>query len=222
MFTPFDTLHIRWLIGISMAIIILCFLYKRQPHNRQRLEHAVAWALLLSEIVKQLYLWQSGQYTYWSPPLHLCGLGIFIVLIHSYKPQFVTATWLYSLTLPGAAIALLFPGWTNEPVGSFLHVHSFIFHALLVGYVCMLLVAKQLATTARMLYVSVLFLLITVPLTYLYNVRFHTNFMFLNKPVKGTPLQWLYDAFGASGYIVSLCVVLACIWLVLYSLKRTV
>ena len=66
---------------------------------------------------------------------------------------------------------------------------------------------------------AVLFLLLTVPIIYLYNATFNTNFMFLNKPVKNTPLQWLYDAFGASGYLVSLAGVIFIIWVMLYTLK---
>ena len=66
---------------------------------------------------------------------------------------------------------------------------------------------------------AIAFLIVTVPIIYLYNQSFNTNFMFLNHPVKGTPLQWLFDAFGAGGYLGSLIVVLLFLWLVMYSIK---
>ena len=148
----------------------------------------VFWLLLLLECVKQLFLLVQGQYSYWSPPLHLCGLGIFITGWHAYFGNRSTATILYALTLPGAAIALLFPGWTADPVGSFLHVHSFLFHALLLAFIIPLLVTKQLDIRWQDLWRAVVFLALIVPPIYLYNGHFQTNFMFLNQPVSGTPL----------------------------------
>ena len=69
---------------------------------------------------------------------------------------------------------------------------------------------------------EVVFLIATIPIIYFYNQSFNTNFMFLNQPVKGTPLQWLYDAFGAGGYIGSLIGVLILLWITMYSGKSIV
>ena len=207
----------RWLGFILLALIVGVLLYRRCSMSHQKwFQIGVFGGLLSLEVVKQLYLLWSGQYNYWSPPLHLCGLGLFMIGWHVFWPNRTTATLLYSLTLPGAAIALLFPGWANDPVGSFLHIHSFIFHLLLVLYVAMLLSARQLCLYVRDLWRSALFLIVFVPLVYMYNGAFQTNFMFLNAPVKGTPLQWLYEAFGASGYLVSLAIVVLLLWVFLY------
>ena len=216
-FSIFDSIHITWLIFILMFLISSLYCYRYFSTNQQQLfQRMVFWLLLSLEITKQLYLVVTNHYSYWSPPLHLCGLGIFLTGWHAYFPNKTTATLLYSLTLPGAMIALLFPGWTNDPVGSFLHIHSFLFHALLIIFICPLIREKQLHTSIKELWRSILFLIITVPPIYIYNEHFHTNFMFLNAPVKGTPLQWLSDAFGASGYLLSLIIVICIIWIILY------
>ena len=218
-FTLFDSVHVVWLCGIGLFFIISLYCYHSFSQKQQLLfQKSIFWVLLLLEVTKQLYLIVTSQYSYWSPPFHLCGLGIFIIGWHAYFPNQTTATLLYTLTLPGAAIALLFPGWTIDPVGGFLHIHSFVFHALLVVFVAALIFEEQLTTTFLDIWRAVLFLLITVPPIYMYNARFHTNFMFLNRPVKGTPLQWLYDAFGAAGYLISLAGVIFSIWVVLYGL----
>ena len=154
--------------------------------------------------------------------MHLCGFGIFIIGIHVYYSNRTTSTLLYALTLPGAVIALIFPGWATDPVGGFLHVHSFIFHALLIVYVVALLIANELQVKFYDLWRAVVFLLATVPIIYIYNQSFDTNFMFLNQPVKGTPLQWLYDGVGAGGYIGSLIVILILVWIAMYSVKSIV
>ena len=221
-FQAFDVVHSSWLIGIVFFICLNIYFYKRISFQQQKKWRIVIfWTLLVSEVFKQLYFYFTNSYSYWSPPLHLCGLGIFIIGYHTYRANVTSATLLYALTLPGAVIALLFPGWTNEPIGSFLHIHSFVFHALLVVYVVVLVANKELKTREKELWRAVLFLLVTVPPIYVYNHQFNTNFMFLNRPVKGTPLQLLYDAAGSSGYLASLCAVLIVVWIVLYRLKWT-
>ena len=135
-FTIFDSIHIMWLIFIAGFLVVSLYVYHYSSREKQYVfQKTVFWLLLFSEIAKQLYLLITDQYSYWSPPLHLCGFGIFIIGWHTYFPTRTTATLLYTLTLPGAAIALLFPGWTIDPVGGFLHFHSFLFHALLVVFV---------------------------------------------------------------------------------------
>lgn len=216
-FVIFDAVHLTWLSFIAIFIMLVMYCYRKLSQvQQQRYQQLIFWTLLLLECAKQLFLLISQQYSYWSPPLHLCGLGIFITGWHAYKPSRTTATLLYALTLPGATIALLFPGWTVDAVGSFLHVHSFLFHALLVLFVAPLIRARQLDLHWQDLWRAALFLAIIVPLIYVYNATFHTNFMFLNAPVAGTPLEWLYEVFGASGYLASLIVVVLILWIILY------
>ena len=216
-FSIFDSIHVTWLVLIGLLLIISVYFYKKfSIINQHLLQRLVFWLLLLLEVGKQCYLLFTKQYSHWSPPLHLCGIGIFVIGWHAYFPNRTTATLLYALTLPGAAIALLFPGWTTDPVLGFLHIHSFLFHALLIQFILFLLVTKQLETTLIDLWRAVVFLLLIVPPIYWYNAQFNTNFMFLNRPVANTPLQWLFEMFGASGYLLSLAVVICILWLLLY------
>ena len=67
----------------------------------------------------------------------------------------------------------------------------------------MLLVAKRArAAHSEFIWRSVLFLLITVPPTYFYNKTFGTNFMFINRPLKGSPLETLEQILGNPGYLI--------------------
>ena len=217
-FSLFDSVHLTWLLAILLFSIMTIITYRKLSERGQKvLQLILFFALLILEISKQLYLIITDQYSYWSPPLHLCGLGMFVIGWHIFWPNRTTATILYSLTLPGAAIALLFPGWATDPIGSFLHIHSFTFHALLVVYVLMLLTENQLSLYLKDLWKAALFLAITVPVIYVYNAKFSTNFMFLNKPVANTPLQWLYDAVGTSGYLFGLIALVLVLWFILYS-----
>ena len=217
-FTLFDQVHVSWLIFIIGFCLMTILFYKHSNFSRQRsIQITIFVVLVLLELAKQLILLITNSYSAWSPPLHLCGIGMFVIGWHIFSPNRTTTSILYSLTLPGAAIALLFPGWANERVGSFLHIHSFLFHGLLILFVLILLCTKQLVIQTKDFWRSVVFLIFTVPIIYWYNAHFQTNFMFLNAPVKNTPLQWLYDAVGNSGYLIGLSVVVAIIIAVLYS-----
>ena len=166
-FQLFDVTHIKWLGAIMLMLICTLYIYRKLQHKRYVL--VILFALLFfGEVVKQLYLVVNNQYTYWSPPLHLCGLGIFICGWYALSPNRINATLLYSLTLPGALIALIFPGWTYEEVGGFIHIHSFLFHALLVLFVLCPLVQFELELRFQDLWIAILFLLVVVPLIYFY------------------------------------------------------
>lgn len=216
-FLLFDSVHIKWLCGIACLVLLICYVYKRII-NKRSLLIILFLGLFLGEIAKQIYLFSTNQYTYWAPPLHLCGLGIFICGWYAFSPNRINSTLLYSLTLPGAIIALIFPGWAYETVGGFIHIHSFVFHALLVMFVLCPLLQFELSLRITDLWSSIIFLIIIVPLIYQYNLSFHTNFMFLNAPVENTPLEWLYEAFGSSGYLLSLSVFIVIIWSIQYGI----
>lgn len=220
-FNIFDSTHIKWLCSIMFMLILALFAYRKSQQKQYFLVFLFA-LLFLGEAAKQIYLLINNQYTYWSPPLHLCGLGIFICGWYALSPNRINATLLYSLTLPGALIALIFPGWTYEVVGGFIHIHSFFFHAILVLFVLCPLFQFELVLRVQDLWVSVVFLIVVVPLIYFYNLKFDTNFMFLNEPVENTPLEWLYLQFHSSGYLVSLSVLMIVIWCIQYGIYYVV
>ena len=97
-FTMYDFVHISWLIVISIFLCFLVYYYKKcSIVQKLRIQKAVFFGLLVLEISKQLFLLVTDQYSYWSPPLHLCGLGIFIIGWHAYFPNRTTTEILYSL-----------------------------------------------------------------------------------------------------------------------------
>jgi len=124
-----------WLAIAAATCLILCLAYRRRDEKaRRRLELWVAGLILLSEVVKELALVIAGEYSVYYLPLHLCGLAIFISLVHAAKGWTFTGELLYSTCMPGAACALLFPDWVRYPVFNFLSINSFFVHILLTSY----------------------------------------------------------------------------------------
>lgn len=218
-FIPFDALHWRWLIGISMAIIILTLLYVRMSSSgRMQIKRLLAYSILIGEIVKLIVLALQGKSLLYYLPIHLCGFAIVLLMLHVYRPTALVKEILFSLTLPGAFIALLFPGWNDEQVMSFIHIHSFIYHGIITAYPIMLLASGELRPNYKNLWKVSIVLLLIIPVVYFFNASSGTNYMFLNRPIANSPLMLIYNTFGKQGYIAGLVMVAVVIWLLQYSL----
>lgn len=217
-FVVFDTVHWVWLFVITVAIIGLTWYYARSSLSKRIIiKRVLAYSLLIGEFIKLIVVWQLGKPLLFYIPIHLCGLAIVLLMLHAYRPFGAVNEILFSLTLPGAVIALLFPGWTDETTMGFLHIHSFLFHCIITAYPIMLLASGELKPQAKQLWKVAIFLLIVVPLTYQFNAAVGTNYMFLNRPIANSPLMLIYDRFGEHGYVWGLVLVAVLIWVIQYS-----
>ncbi|GIP16528.1 hypothetical protein J40TS1_21700 [Paenibacillus montaniterrae] len=218
-FMAFDALHWRWLIGLMLGIIVLTVVYARATQAwRLRIKRLLAYSILIGEVVKLFVVWQLGKSLLYYLPIHLCGFAIVLLMLHVYRPTALINEILFSLTLPGALIALIFPGWTAEPVMGFIHIHSFIYHGIITVYPLLLLASGELRPNWRQLWKVAIFLALIIPFVYSFNAYSGTNYMFLNAPIANSPLMLIYETFGANGYIAGLVMVAVVVWLLQYSL----
>ena len=139
-------------------------------------------------------------------PLHLCSMtGIFCLsyefcLKKSLYVRSVLGQAMYALCLPGALMAILFPNGTIYPIIHYISLESYLFHSLIIAYICIRLIDKGILPGIKEACKSILFLLVIVPPVYLFNVIFDTNFMFVIWPSSGSPLYGFYKAGGYAGY----------------------
>ncbi len=216
-FAHWDGAHITWLIFSAALIAALCLLYRRAPAaGRTKWRHALGWAVLACELLKDVNLAVQGGLDRWYLPLHLCGLAVFFTFAHSRRPGPALGTFLYSCCAPGAAFALVFPDWVWYPPLSYHSIVGFTVHALLIAYPLMLVVGGDLRPEARQL-PKCLGILVgcAVPVA-LFNHFFGTNYMFLSWPSPGSPLEWFASFLGRPGYLLGYLPMLALVWLALY------
>jgi len=215
-FPLFGVIHLSWLLVISVACVLTVYFYRRMQTSRQKkFLIVIALLLLVIEIVKIFLLIITEKFEWDYLPLHLCSINIFVILSHSIKPTKFTAEFLYAVCLPGAAAALLFPGWPTLPLLNFLHIHSFIAHTLLLLYP-LLLLGGGFKPDYRQLPKCLLLLITLSPILYALNKILVTNFMFLNHPGTDNPLALFEEWLGNPGYIVGFFVLLAIVWAFLY------
>jgi hypothetical integral membrane protein (TIGR02206 family) len=216
-FGQYSLEHILFLVGITAFIIIFMLLYKRADVGTRRIMRiAVAAATVLMEAAKQIIVLVQG-YVWDILPLHLCGMTIFFIAIHTIRPNKITGELLYSLSIPGAISALLFADWTMYPIWNFFCLQSFLIHMLELTFPFMLLFAGEIRPRLKRLWIPSLYLLIVVPIIYNLNHALDTNFFFINEASPGSPMSLLQDLLGNPGYVFGTIGILAFIWIVLYT-----
>lgn len=206
-YTIFSPAHIT---AIAVCLLILAFItirfIKANESGRLRIRRVTAIIPVIMLMVRFTYVLICGAPIKYELPLHLCSMtGIFcliyeICLKKSAYVRSVLGQAMYALCLPGAMMAILFPNGTIYPIIHYISFESYLFHSLIIAYICIRLIDKGIIPGIKEAYKSILFLLIIVPPVYLFNVIFDTNFMFVICPSSGSPLYGFYSAGGYAGY----------------------
>jgi len=197
-FQAFGLAHILWLLAGLLFCITACFFYKKLSASKQKRMLTVLGAyIFLQEMVKNLVLIFLGEFSWGYLPFHLCGINILLIFFDIIKQTKVVRSFLYYFSIPGAALALLFPNWTDMPVWNFFHIHSFTIHILLVLYPLLLVTTNQVSTDLKSaLRGTALLVAMAIPV-YGLNLLWGTNFMFLMKPDSGNPLEMFEKLLGS-------------------------
>ena len=197
-FQAFGLTHIIWLLVGLLLWVSACIFYRKLSANKQKRMLTVLGAyIFLQEMVKNLVLVLLGEFSWGYLPFHLCGINILLISFDLIKQTKVVRSFLYYFAIPGAALALLFPNWTDMPVLNFFHIHSFTIHILLVLYPMLLVTTNQVSTDLKSaLQGTVLLVAMAIPV-YGLNLLWDTNFMFLMKPDSGNPLELFEKLLGS-------------------------
>ena len=210
-FRTFDLTHVLWLLAGLLLWVGVCLLHKRlSADKRKRLLRVLGIYIFSQEMVKNLVLILMGEFSWGYLPFHLCGINILLITFDTFKQTKTVRTFLYYFAIPGAALALLFPNWTNMPVWNFFHIHSFTIHILLVLYPLLLVTTGQVATDLLSALKGVGLLVAMAIPVYGLNLLWDTNFMFLMRPDSGNPLEFFEKLLGSHlwGFPILLPVVL--------------
>lgn len=214
-FSYFGSVHLLWL-GVALAVLIAsCFGYSRLKGSGKSIwRKVVAWLLIGDELFKMAILIYPGHYSMDYLPLHLCSINIFLIAIHAYKPSRVLDNFLYTVCIPGALAALLFPTWTSLPITNGMHLHSFTVHILLMLYPAVLTLCGDIKPDIKQLPKSLgLLVLMAIPIWGL-NLLLNTNFMFLMSADPGNPLYLFEQLWGS--HLLGFPVIIAGVLLVMY------
>lgn len=196
-FSHYDGLHLAWLIGGAVFMLALSLVYRRQaPAERAALRKWMSNVIIADELFKMVMLAIGRRYLPTYLPLHLCSVNIFLIAIHARRPNVTLDSFLYTVGVPAAIAALLFPTWTELPLGNFMHIHSFSVHILLAAYPVMLLAGGDIVPRAKHIPRCIALLAALAALALAANLLLDTNFMFLMSADPGNPLYLFGQLWG--------------------------
>lgn len=214
-FSLFGTVHLNWLVIAAVLITANCLLYRKlKPEGRVRWNKTVALLIIGNELFKHTMLIIGGNFLPDYLPLHLCSINIFLIAIHAWRPTVMLSNFLYTVCIPGAIAALLFPSWTKLPVANFMHLHSTTIHIMLVMYPMVLSVNGVLKPSARGIPKCLGLLLVMAGVALVANLAFDTNFMFLMEAEPGNPLYVFEQLFGS--HLIGFPILITAVLLVMY------
>lgn len=218
-FDHFGKIHMTWLAGIVLVIIISSILYLKCKNDRQiRVLKILAVIMLIMEAYKDSVLIATGNMSIQYLPLHLCGIAIFIEALFAFFPCSFLGELTCVVCLPGAAAALLFPDWSRYPVINFMNLHGFILHTILVLFPILIMLSDQYAPKLRRIYMPLLFFAVAAPIVYRINLWQDTNFMFLNWPSLGSPFETVYQTCGYGSYLTAFGGTVLIVILIMYGM----
>lgn len=219
----FGGAHLIWLGVFLLFCLGMTLLYRRADEKKQKIIRIVFFVLLwLDEGWKMYGLMAHGNYLFSYLPLHLCSINIFLITYHAFRPSKVLDNYLYTVGIPGAMAALLFPTWVALPVANFMHWHSFTVHILLAAYPLVLTLSGKIKPDYRMIpHCLGLLLIMAIPI-YFINLLLDTNFMFLMEAEPGNPLYLFETLWGSHlwGFPVIIAGVLLVMHLPPYLMKK--
>ncbi len=199
----YGTGHWIWLIAITAACVLAGLLSPRLSHQGQR---RLQWGLSLSSAAliccMELFFWLTGNFGPRTLPLHLCSMAPFLTVLHCLFRRDWLDQVVYTLCMPGAAAALLFPGWSDYPLFSFMGMEGFLSHGLILAYGVTALACGRIRPRLTRLWKVWVFLAVVVPPVYWFNQRYNCNYWFINWSIPGSPLEFLAK-FGFPGYLIA-------------------
>lgn len=207
-YAQFDVIHLSILaIMIIAGTVCLCAYVKSSPKIRSKISLISAIFLFLMIPVRMTYAYIKEVPLLYELPLHLCSMTGILILLHRLTAyRFKWMRWLgkvlYTLCLPGAVLAVLFPDATMYPPFNYITIESYLFHFLIIVYIVSSIINKEITPGMKGSYASLLILLAVVPPIYVLDIKEHVNYMFLLSPVKGSPLEWCMNLLGPELYLV--------------------
>ena len=222
-FSHYDGMHLAWLAGGAVFLVVLGLCYRAAGESRRAvMRKAMALAIIADELFKMAMLLIGGRYLPSYLPLHLCSVNIFLIAVHAWRPSVTLDNFLYTVGIPGALAAMLFPTWTELPLGNFMHIHSFTVHVLLVAYPVMLLFGGDLRLGVRYAPRCIALLAGLAVVALGVNLVLDTNFMFLMFAEPGNPLYTFEQLCGDHriGFAVLIPVILLVMYLPLELVRK--
>ena len=219
----FPFLGLKHLIGMAtVALLLYAALMHMRGLPQERIDRIIKMAALaipLSEISRILWMIGLGE-TNWVKllPLHLCGTQIIFVPLAVFTGWACLKEFIFYTATLGGIVAIVYPVGIVDtyPYFHFQTLQSLTLHGLLLFVPLAMVFFQGFRPNLKKFWQVPAVLSVPAFLAALVDFTYGENYMFLTSPPPGTPLAWIYNAFGHGGYLLAMLggFLLAC--LILY------
>lgn len=172
--------------------------------------------ILMLEIARAIWAISIGHYALNRMlPFHLCGLMIFVELMAVYTDKPIFKNLAYCTGLPGSLMALITPEPSGYPLGSFQYLQSICIHTLIALVPFLWVFADGFRPSFKALPKCFLWLCSFTIFNAVINTILGSNYMFICKAPKQTPIE-LFDRWvGHPWYVGLLLITVFVVWILL-------
>lgn len=220
--------HWLWLALLTVLTIVLLRKYVAAGEKTRRIwSRLVGFSMPVWMLLRAIYIFCIGESFRTELPLHLCSMTGLLCALHCVTGWKWLGQVLYAIGLPGTILALIFPDWNTYPTIHFISVEGFFFHTGIVLYVVSQLYSHGIVPKLGKMWQVMLFLIVVVTPIYFLDKAWDVNYMFVNQPSQGSPLELLEEYLGNPGYLfgyaglIFLCIFLMDLGYVLVTRRRS-
>jgi hypothetical integral membrane protein (TIGR02206 family) len=216
----FPFLGIKHLIGMAtVGLLIYAALSHMLGQSREKNDRIIKLAALAIPVVEfARILWMVGLgETNWVKllPLHLCGTQVFFIPLAVFTGWGCLKEFIFYTGILGGVVAILYPVGIVDtyPYFHFQTLQSLTLHGLLLFVPLAMVLFQGFRPSLKKFWQVPAVLMVPASLAFLVDFTFGENYMFLYSAPPGTPLVWIFDAFGHGAYlmVMFLGVMLACL-----------
>lgn len=204
-FSLFGVYHFTAMIIVGVTLF---FVFKLMKHlSKEKTDFiikAVAIALPMIEGLKVIWLYSVGQTDFVKLlPLHLCGMQVFFIPIAVFTELRGFKELVYCTSILGGIAAIVYPVGVVDtyPIIHFQTIHTFVFHFILIFIPVALIKFKGFRPEIKNYPKLLGIFLGTAGVAAFVDFKFDQNYMFLNTPPVGTPLEEIFNVFGSETYL---------------------
>lgn len=174
---------------------------KAKPQTRPRTMPLAALAMLASVLATEVILSLQGRFAE-AIPLHLCSIASGVALLVALGARGTALDFLWYLGMPGAALALLFPAPAISRWQALFDASYVATHALILLIPALAMLRGDWPRRGRALRMMLLLQIVALA-AHTVNRALGTDFLFLEAPPLGTPLEGVFS-WGRAAYLLAL------------------
>jgi len=225
-FSTFATPHVLILLSSAIFVSLTAVIANRmEGARRKKLLTFFTWALPVVYLSRFTVFYLLDIYV--EPqmslldrlPFHLCALNAIIIPLGISTKNKTLLNYMYAISLPGAAAAMLTPAMSYYGQYFYLSwqiIFFYLDHALMLLTPILAIVCKMYRPEHRYIpRVAALFLPYTVAI-YIADKLLNQNWLFLNYPDEGTVIALFAEYLGNPGYLAALALLAVAIVVFMY------